>query len=76
MRQVSQGKKKKKKKNICECTVTQPTLIFGPDPKGFYRTFKRQLFYISYFRFQTMFSHVYGIVKYCGNKGVILTHGW
>ena len=30
-------------KKICEFTVTRPTLILGPDPKGFYCTFKRQL---------------------------------
>ena len=32
------------KKYMCEFTVTQPTLVFGPDHKGFYCTFKRQLF--------------------------------
>ena len=51
-----QGKFPKAKKKICEFTVTRPTLIFGPDPKGFYCTFKRQLFQIYHFRFHAMFS--------------------
>ena len=43
------------KKKICEFTVTRPTLIFGPDPKGFYGTFNRELFQKSHFHFQTLF---------------------
>ena len=43
-------------KKICAFTVTRPTLIFSPDPKSCYCILKKQLFQISYFPFQTIFS--------------------
>ena len=36
---------------MCVFTVRQPTLIFGPDPKHFYGTFKRKLFKYPIFAF-------------------------
>ena len=48
------------KRNICEFTVTQPTLIFGPHPKGFYCTFNNNSLSISHFHVQTMFSTCMG----------------
>ena len=45
------------KKKICEFTVTRPTLIFGPDPKGFYGTFDRKLYQMPHFTFKCCFEH-------------------
>ena len=53
---IENGFQIRPKEKICEFTVTRPTLIFGPDPKGFYRTFKRQIFQISHFPFQTIYT--------------------
>ena len=68
---VSSGKKK-----ICEFTVTRPTLIFGPDSKGFYCTFKRQIFQISHFCFQDVALVLYNRKKsetdYVNNRNPIL----
>ena len=43
------------KKKICMFTVTQPTLIFGPNPNLFYGTFSEKLFRYSIFAFQCSF---------------------
>ena len=45
----------KAKKKICEFTVRQLSLIFGPDPKLFYGTFSRKLFKYLIFAFQCSF---------------------
>ena len=46
----------KAKKKKCVFTVRRPSLIFGPDPKLFYRTFSRKLFKYPIFAFQLCFS--------------------
>ena len=43
------------RKKICVFMVRRPTLIFGPDPKIFYDTFRRKLFKYPTFAIQCSF---------------------
>ena len=47
----------KTKTQICDFTFTRPSLIFDPDPKHCYGTFKRDYLKYHIFAFKRYFEH-------------------